>query len=53
MSWNLGRLDDFYYEERHDYLPRWAKDEAVYNCDISWREVKGSIFLGFLRHLFG
>lgn len=54
MSWiGFTRTNDVYFEERNDYLPRWAKDEAVYNCEGSWGEVRGNIFIGFLKHLFG
>lgn len=34
-----------------EYLPRWAMDEKIYNCDATWKIQKG-FFLKYIQSFF-
>ncbi|MBO7334279.1 MAG: hypothetical protein J6S95_04660 [Lachnospiraceae bacterium] len=36
-----------------EYLPKWAMDETIYNCDNTWKKFQKGFFLKYIHALLG
>lgn len=35
-----------------EYLPKWAQEEKLYNCDNTWKGIQKSFFFRYISNLF-